>query len=323
MIKFGIIGAGNIANTFADALNGIGGEAYAIASRSLEKATDFKNRHGFEVAYGTYEAMLADPMVDCVYIATPHALHYEHMMLALEYDKHVLCEKPFTINTAQAKRVFAFAKQKQRFVMEAMWTRFLPAMQETIALVRSGIIGEINTLTCDFCFDLGEKNLKNRMFNMDMGAGALLDIGVYNINFAYLFLGLPEQITSNVVLHPNGMDQTDDITFHYKKAKAHLYISLVETKPQDGYIHGTNGMIKVHDFFRTQQVDIYNKKGEITQTIEHPHRINGFEYEIIEVINQITNGKLESDIMSHDETLKILKLMDQLRSDWQLKYPGE
>jgi dihydrodiol dehydrogenase / D-xylose 1-dehydrogenase (NADP) len=323
MIKFGIIGAGYIANIFAQALNGIGIEGYAIASRDIQKAIHFRDTYGFALAYGSYEAMLEDPLVDCVYVATPHALHYEHMMLALAYGKHVLCEKSFTLNTDQAEKVFAYAKEKNLFVMEAMWTRFLPTIQKTIEIVQDGVIGDIVKLTSDFCFTLDNHNKDSRMFDLDMGAGALLDTGVYNINFAYLFLGIPEQITSNVVLHENGMDLADDIIFHYSNAKAHLYNSFAETKPEDGWIYGTKGKIRVPHFYRAEMAEIYDIDGYLVDAVLYKHKVNGFEYQIMEVINCIVNGKLESEIMSHEETLKIMRLMDQLRADWQLKYPTE
>ena len=324
MVKFGIIGAGDIANVFAEALNAMGGEAYAVASRDYHKATEFKQRHGFTKAYGSYEAMLEDPEVDCVYIATPHALHETHMMLALSYDKHVLCEKPFTLNEAQAQSVFRMAKEKKRFVMEAMWTRFLPVIKALQQLINSGVIGDVTKITCDFCFDLLQgKAPKSRLLDLELGAGALLDIGIYNITFATLFLGLPQRVESRVVLHAHGMDETDDITFYYPNAVAHLYASISEYKPTDGFIYGTKGRIKVFDFFRTEKAEVYDLSGNLIQTIAHPHMRNGFEYEILEVIECINHGKLESDVMSHQESRNILKLMDALRADWNLTYPNE
>ena len=322
-IRFGIIGAGSIAHTFSKALKGLGGNLYAISSRNIKKASAFKETYGFKNAYGSYEDMVKDPHVDIVYVATPHALHKTHMMLALSHGKHVICEKPFTLNAVQAQHVFSYAKSKNLFVMEAMWTKFLPVIKEVQDIVSNGDIGTIEKVTSAFCFKIDQDHKKDRLFNMDMGAGALLDIGIYNVTFSYLFLGMPKKISSKVLMHQNGMDLEDDVFFEYENQSASFFISLKDSKPADAMIYGTKGMIKVFDFFRTEKAEVYDLNGHLVKQIEHPHKFNGFEYQIEDVVSCLMNQKIESDVMSYHETLNILKIMDHLRKNWNLVYPTE
>ncbi|MFU8793502.1 MAG: Gfo/Idh/MocA family protein [Acholeplasmataceae bacterium] len=322
MIAFGVIGAGNIARTFCEAVNGIGGHLYAVASRDIDKAKDYQKTYGFDKAYANYESLLEDPFVDCVYIATPHGLHYEHMMLALDYGKHILCEKAFTLNEKQAKAVLDKAKVKGRFVMEALWTRFLPTVKEVLTLVQDGLIGDIIKVEANFCFKatLGDEN---RLFAPHLGGGALLDVGIYPLTFADLFLGTPENIESTVDLYHTGVDLSSDIKLTYPHATAHLKASLGYNIPIEGFIYGSKGYIHMPGFFAAQHALIYNRDNELIKEIKHPHMVNGMEYEILETINCILNHQLESPLMTHDKTLEMMRLMDTLRNQWSLKYPQE
>jgi len=324
MIRFGVIGAGNIANTFSEAIQKgeLDAELYAIASRSLEKAQSYQKKYDFKRAYGSYKDLYIDPLVDVIYLATPHGLHYEKMLDIIKNNKHILCEKSFTLNHKQASEIFAKAKEKNLFIMDAVWTRFLPVIKELQDQVESGIIGQIKQIQADFCFK-ADKPDHDRLFNKNLGGGALLDVGIYPITFANLFLGKPSHISSRVNMYPTGVDAEEDIHFSYKDAHAELKASLIKDQPLIGYIKGSKGYIEVDNFFFTEKARIYSKDGQLIKTIENPHKVNGFEYEIEETIHAIKHNQLESRIMPHKETLSILKQMDYLRSSWGFTYPNE
>lgn len=322
MIAFGVIGAGNIAHTFCKAVNGIGGNLYAVASRDLKKAEDYQKTFGFKKAYANYDSLFEDRDVDCVYIATPHGLHFEHMMRALDFGKHILCEKAFTLNEKQAQAVLDKAKAKGCFVMEAMWTRFLPTIRDVQKDIANGMIGEIKKVEANFCFKATLSD-DNRLFAPILGGGALLDVGIYPLTFADLFLGKPEKIESTVIKYHTGVDLSSDILLTYNHATAHLKSSLGNNLPIEGYIYGSKGYIHIPGFFAAQHAKIYNNENKLIKEISHPHMVNGMEYEIIETINCILNNQLESSIMPHKKTLDILNVMDTLRNQWDLTYPQE
>jgi len=324
MMKFGVIGAGNIANTFCTAVNqaDIDAQLYAIGSRSIEKANKYKETYGFVKAYGSYTELFLDDEVDAIYIATPHGLHYEQMLDILDYKKHILCEKSFTLNHHQAKEIFAKAKKQNVFIMEAVWTRFLPTILRLQELVNSGIIGEITKVEADFCID-PDKSDEDRLFNPKLGGGALLDVGIYPITFANLFMGTPTSITSTMKKYHTGVDLTEEIRFTYKNGEAILNASIGENRPLKGLITGTKGTIDVKNFFFTEQAFIYDLNNNLIKELHFPHEVNGFEYEIRETVRCINNHKLESEIMPHKETINILTQMDELRETWDFVYPQE
>ncbi len=322
MIRFGVIGAGRIAKTFSEAIKGTKESLYAVASRDINKALQYQKDYGYEKVYGSYEALLADLNVDCVYIATPHGLHYEHMMLALTYKKNILCEKSFTLNAKQAETVLNKAKENNLFVMEAMWTRFLPTIREVKKLVDSGIIGKITKIEADFGFAV-DKHRKDRIVDPKMGGGALLDLGVYPVNFANLFLGSPDRYETKAVMDSRGFDFSETYTFFYSDSQAYLKSSLAEQLDTTAYIYGTEGYIKIPDFWKAEHALIYNQNHQLIQEINHPHLINGFEYEINEVARCLNENLKESPMMPHSSTLEVMKQMDALRKTWGLKFPTE
>ncbi len=322
MIRFGVIGAGSIANTFSLAMKATKHQLYAISSRDIEKAKQFQQTYGYEKAYGSYEAMLRDPNVDCVYIATPHGLHYDHMMLALDYKKPILCEKSFTLNAKQAEEVLYKAQEKKLFVMEAMWTRMLPAIQELKKTLDSGIIGTLTHMEASFGFDL-RNNGKDRMIDLSLGAGALLDIGVYPIHFAHLIFGNPKRFETEVKMDPRGFDLSESFTFYYENQKAILESSMASNLNQIAIIYGTKGYVKVPRFWSTDQATFYDLNNKVVKEINHPHLVNGFEYEINEAAECIEKGQLESKHIPHMLTIEIMKEMDALRNAWGMKFPNE
>jgi len=321
-IKFGVIGAGQIAEAFARAITCTEGELYAIASRLIDKANQFKEKFNVPLAYGSYEALLANPDIDCVYIATPHGLHYEHMKMSLLANKHVLCEKAFTINANQAKKIFQLAKDKNRFVMEAMWTRFLPTIRALQQRVTEGVIGEVIKLEATLSFR-HVINLDSRLYAPTLGGGALLDLGVYPITLTNLFMGRPSNYLAKATLHPNGIDLEEALVAIYEDRAAFLFSSFKENRVNDALIIGTEGWIKIEGFHRTERALIYATDGSLIQEIYYPHIVNGLEYEIQEVIQCINEGKLESSVMPAIETISIMEQLDEIRETINLKYPQE
>lgn len=324
MVKFGIIGAGNIAETFARSLNGINeGELYAIASRKMEKAEAFKEKFNVVKAYDSYQAMYEDPNLDCVYVATPHGLHYEQMLEILDYKKHILCEKAFTLNHKQAEDVFKKAKEQGVFVMEAMWTRFLPTILGVMGHVVEGTIGEITQLEATFSFE-GNRSPDDRLYNKELGGGALLDIGIYPITLANLVLGPPALIDSHATLHQTGVDYYETIVYEYENgAVATLKAGFNKDAPREATIYGTKGKIHIPNFWSAEEAYVYDEDDTLIEHIEYKHPVNGFEYEIKEVIACIENNRLESSIMPPATTIRILKQMDGLRKKWGVIYPQE
>ena len=323
MIRFGVIGAGNIARTFCDAMQVVEeGSLYAIASRDLTRAQDYQRTYGFDKAYESYETLFQDPNVDCVYVATPHGLHYEQMMLALDYKKHLLCEKAFTLNEAQAQAVFDKARAQGCFVMEAMWTRFLPTIQALQGALSEGVLGEITRVEAALCFDL-QKPDDHRVLAKALGGGALLDVGIYPITFANLVLGAPSSFEATMTPASTGVDGSNEMTYHYPKAVAVLKSSVLTQGDPTARIEGTKGYAVVPNFWSTTQATLYDWQDQVLMSIDMPHEVNGFEYEIREVIQRLHAGDLESAWMSHQTTLAILKQMDAIRARWNLTYPQE
>jgi len=322
MIRFGVLGAGSIAHTFSSAAVGVQENLYAIASRDLSRAEAFQKQYGYEKAYGSYEELLADSLVDCVYVATPHGLHFEQMLACIEHGKHILCEKAFTLNAKEAKIVFDRANEKKLFVMEAMWSRFLPTIQEIQKAIQSDEIGEIFEIEITFGFAAGAK-AKERLFAPELGGGALLDIGIYPITFANLFLGIPDSVESVVTMTESGVDLESNITYFYPEAQAVLRSSFKDNLGNEAYIYGSKGYIHIPNFHAAEVATIFNNNHKVVRIIEHKHLVNGFEYEIFEAVKCIRKKHTESSIMPHSQTLEILSQMDEIRKEWNLVYPSE
>lgn len=322
MLRFGIIGAGKIAHRFAQAAIGVNETIQAIASRDQSHAIAFQEQYHIPSAYGNYLELFQDPLVDIVYIATPHGFHFEHMMAALEHDKHVLCEKAFTLNQKQAKQVFELANKKKRFCMEAMWTRFLPVIQEAKSWVNQDLIGEIIQIDATFAFP-AHLHPESRLIDPHLGGGALLDIGIYPITIANLFLGKPLTIESTCKKAESGVDLANQITFTYPQAEANLISSFVDEECVEAFIYGTKGYIQIPSFHGAQTAMLFDRNHKIIKEFEHKHLVNGLEYEIFETVRQIKKKALESPLMSQEDTLEILRQMDEIRASWDLKYPQE
>ena len=322
-MNVGIIGAGRIVNIVVHALLGTPQtKCYAIASRDLIRAQEYAEKYGFEKAYGSYEEMLQDPNVELVYIATPHSHHYEHMMMCIEHGKSVLCEKPFTLNADQARKVRDAAKEKGVYVAEAIWPRYMPSRKIINDAIESGMIGKVNTLTANLSYKIDDKE---RIVTPELAGGALLDIGVYGINFAIMHFGWDvERVESSVKMTDAGVDAMETITIFYKDGRmAVLTHSIYARSDRKGIIHGEKGYIVVENINNPQSVSIFDDNDQLLAHYDVPQQINGYEYEFIESVECVSAGKTESDSMKLDESVFMMDVMDSIRKSWGLVYPQE
>lgn len=322
-MKLGILGTGYIAEMVAPALAALPEiTCYAAASRTPGKAEAFAREHGFEKACTSYEEMLSDPEVELVYVATPHSHHFEHMMLCLEYGKHVICEKAFTLNARQAEAVFAAAKQKGLYVAEAIWTRYMPSRQMLNELLCSGIIGKPNTLTANLSYPISGVR---RIYDPALAGGALLDIGVYGLNFALMhFGGDIVRVESSVSKMETGVDGMETITLFYRDGRmAVLTHSVYCRSDRMGCIHGDKGYVVVENINNPQSIRVFDLQDRLLARYDVPEQINGYEYEFREAVRCIGEGKTQPDSMPHGDTLEVMELMDGLRRQWGVVYPQE
>lgn len=318
-IRWGIVGPGNIARKFAEAIkNAPSAELCAVASRSYEKGKSFAEKYNIPLIFGNYEEMAGTGDIDAVYIATPHPFHKPCAELFLKAGKHVLCEKPVCLNVNQATELKNCAEAHGVFLMEAMWTRFLPAIKELGETLKSGVIGEVLGIKADFCYNV--KDTEHKIYRNDMAGGSLLDVGIYGLNFAAVFLGTDPTEISAVSNVAGGVDRHTNVLLKYKNgAIAEVSSAINVKKPEDAYIYGTEGYIFVPNFFAANKFTIHTADGE--QTVEKPFMGNGFEEEIIEACDCIKFGKTESGIMPMSESIKILGQMDIIRKQINVKYP--
>lgn len=320
--RWGILGAGGIAHKFATGLSVLpDAQLIAVGSRTQQNANKFADTFNIPHRHASYEALANDPEVDAIYVATPHPFHKENTILCLNAGKAVLCEKPFAINAAEAQEMIAVARQKGVFLMEAMWSRFLPAVVRAGELIASGAIGEVRMLNADFGFRTSV-NEESRLFNLALGGGALLDVGIYPLSIASLLFGTPTNIASAAHLGETGADEQAAIVLSYAKGQLALLSTAIRTNTaHEALIYGTDGYIRLPDWWHGQQV-ILNTGGK-QQVFDVPHLGNGYGHEAIEVANCVRAGKLESDTMPLDETLAIMQTMDAIRAQWGLKYPSD
>lgn len=322
-MKIGILGAGNISHKVAPALVALPEiECYAVASRDLEKAKSFAAEFGFEKTYDSYDALLSDPAVELVYVATPHSHHFEHMMLCLEYGKNVICEKAFTMNAQQAKAVCAAAKEKGLYVAEAIWTRYMPSRKMIQELLDSGIIGRPNTLTANLSYVISDKK---RIYDPALAGGALLDIGVYGLNFALMHFGSDiVRVESSVAKMETGVDGMEVITLHYRDGRmAVLTHSVYCRSDRMGIIHGDKGYLVVENINNPQSIQVFDTEDRLLARYDVPEQVNGYEYEFAEAARCIAAGKLEAASIPHSDTIEVMEMMDSLRKAWGVVYPQE
>lgn len=322
-MKIGILGAGKIAATLAETMNKIPEvECYGVASRDLEKAKTFAKEHGFTHSFGSYEGMLADHNIELVYIATPHSHHYQHMKMCLNADKHILCEKSFTVNARQAEEIFRIAEEKKLLVTEAIWTRYMPSRKIIDNLLAEKVIGDVVKLTANLNYPLCDKE---RIVKPELAGGALLDVGVYPLNFAYMHFGDNVSKTQSAAqLTDAGVDGENGMILLYQDGRMAVLNSGIHGKSDSqGVFYGTAGCMVVENINNPEEIKIYDKDRNLLRQIKVPEQISGYEYEIVETIDCIKKEKLECPSMPHEETVKIMRVMDMFRAEWGVKYPEE
>jgi predicted dehydrogenase len=323
-VRWGILGTGKIAHQFAAALRRLPeAELLAVGSRSMESATRFADEFGISRRYGSYAELVNDPQVEVIYVATPHSCHSENTRLALNAGKTVLCEKPFTLNAAQAREVIALARERKLFLMEAMWTRCFPLMRKLRELLASGAIGEVRQLAADFGFR-AEREEEPRLFGPEFGGGALLDVGVYPVSLASMLFGTPVKIVSTANLGPTGVDEEAAMILIYDRGEmAILHAAIRLETAQEAIITGTRGRIRIHSPWWRPAAMTLSRDGKSDERFDFPLDGNGYEYEAQEVMDCLRSGKLESPLMPLDESLSIIETLDTLRAQWGLRYPME
>lgn len=322
-MKFAILGAGNIAQTMANTISKMNGiESYAVASRDIGKATEFATKNGFEKAYGSYEELVQDDEVELVYIATPHSHHYAHARLCIEHGKPVLCEKAFTANAKQAKEILSLAKEKKVFITEAIWTRYMPSRERIQAVIDSGIIGDVTSVTANLGYAIGQVE---RLVKPELAGGALLDLGVYPINFACMVLGSNySEVSSTAIITDTGVDSMNTITLSYADGKmASLHSTFMARTNRMGIISGTKGYMEIQNINNCEEIRVYNSNDELLKKETFKDQITGYEYQVEACVEAMKNGLLECPQMPHAETIKGMELMDSLRKEWGVIYPWD
>ena len=334
-MKFAILGCGHIATKMATAVKcleqkGMGVEAYAVASRTQAKADDFAQKFGFQKAYGSYLDLVQDDTVDLIYVATPHSEHYGSALLCINAGRNVLVEKAFCSNALQASEVIALAKEKGVFLCEAMWTRFLPAVKTIKGWITAGRIGKVESIEADFSMQLSHIE---RLRNPALAGGALLDLGIYSLTFADLFLTDPQiagegnfvsATDTKSVLFETGVDASDWINLTYKNGqKAYLKTSMVMPTRNEGTIYGTEGSIRVQNLNDMVELQVLDGAGNLLETFTPPRLANCYEYEVLGCKEAMERGLRECPQMPHAKTLLFMEWMDSLRANWGVSYPFE
>ncbi|MEL4308922.1 Gfo/Idh/MocA family protein [Joostella sp. CR20] len=320
-VKWGILAPGHIAHKFAkDLLTVKEAELYAVASRTLEKATAFKEQYNAKVAYGNYLDLITDPQVDAIYIATPHTFHKTYTIDCLQHKKAVLCEKPLALNSADVDLMIQTAKQENVLLMEALWTYFLPHYQFVLEFIQEGTFGKVTALEVDFGFQ-PTYNPNSRLFDKQLGGGSLLDIGIYPIFCALSILGKPEKINAKATFFETGADSSCSMEFTYPDGvTAKLYSTLLETTPTEATIHCEKGTIQLHTkFHKPTPVTLTDLNGK--QTVkDFGVTTEGYSFEIAHFNNLVQMGKTESDIMTHQFSHSLMETIDKVKEEIGLSY---
>ena len=333
-LRWGILGAGSIAKRFcSDVLPLSDHQLIAVGSRDQGKADTFAEGFGIAHRHASYEALVADPDVDVVYVATPHPFHKEHSLLALRAGKPVLCEKPFTINLSEAEAVISEARARKLFLMEGMWSRCFPVMVKAREIARSGAIGSPRLIEADFGFRGGKVgaggqlegfNPEGRLFNPALGGGALMDVGVYPISLAQMFFGTPDEIAALGTLGTTGVDENTGVLLHFPGGEMGiLHTSLQVSTVQKATILGSDGRLEIHaPWWKPTTLTVY-RNGQEPETTEMPFEGGGFQFEAAHVADCLRAGVTESDAITLDETLSVMKTLDTVRAALGIKYPME
>ena len=327
-VKWGIVGTGNISTQFAQGLQLVEhAQIAAVASRNIDSAKRFAQAFDIPKSYGSYADMAKDTELEIIYIGTPHPQHYENVMLFLEAGFAVICEKPLGVNAAQTEKMIAKAREKNVFFLEGMWTRFFPAFKQALHWVKSGRIGQPKMLQASFGYD-GSANKKQWRFSHDMAGGALLDVGIYPLALTFaMFSPDPLKVTSSAHVE-NGVDEYNTFTFEYSDGRiAVLSDGIGVWLNNNVFIAGTEGCVQLNDAWwhpsKAELVpssEIVTRNPELCDVFDQPFPSFGFQFEAAAVQQYYLEGRKEAPEMPLDETLKIAKMMDRLRKDWNLVY---
>lgn len=318
-----MLATGTIATKMANTIKEMEGvELYAIASRSLEKAEAFKNEHGFKKAYGSYEELAKDTESDIVYVATPHSRHHEDITMLLNNNHHVLCEKPITVNGAMAREVYDLAKQKQRVLADATWTRYMPFVSLTKQAAIRHDFGRLKNIHSAFGIS---KTDSQRMVDPKLAGGALLDLGIYPITFALIFANSEVvDIKSTMSQYYSGVDESNAMILTFDNGiVASLQSSLNSIMENKTQLYYERGRIELDEMPNPQHIKVFDDEGELIESMAVPSQISGYEYEVEEMIETIRNNKLEMPSFPIEKSLEVIDLMDELRKQWNLVYPFE
>jgi predicted dehydrogenase len=322
-VGWGILTTGKIANAFAQNLALLpDARVSAVGARRLESAQAFAKEYGAPAAYGSYQQLVEDPAVDVVYVASPHALHHEHVMLAFEAGKPVLCEKALTINAGQAEHLVAEARARRLFFMEAMWMRCNPLIRRLQELLATGELGTVQQVRADLGFVV-DTPTTDRLLAPGLGGGALLDVGIYPLTFAYLFLGDPDSVAAAASLSEQGVDLNIALSLAYRTgAVASLSATMTAWSPRTASVATEVGRFDIPAAFHEPTTATWTSDGH-TEAIEEEVIGTGLANEALEVIRCLRAGETESPLVPHEETLALMRLMDRIRADVGVRYPGE
>ncbi len=322
-IRWGILGAGGIADTFVNDLAAAGIAVAAVGSRDADKAKRFAEDHGITTAHGSYDDLVADPEVDAVYVATPHVFHEQNALLAIRAGKHVLVEKPFTVSADEAGRVLAAAREAGVVALEAMWTRYLPQQARLREVVRSGVIGEPRLLTASHMQSL-PTDPQHRLNDPALGGGALLDLGVYPVSFALDLLGPVEAVAATAVLSDQGVDRRTGITLrHANGATSNLFCALDTAGRNDAVLHGSAGRIEIdHTFYAPGGFTVLDADGEVVERFDSDEGdLRGMQHQALELARLAEAGELESPALTSDGIVAVMATMDEVRRQVGVQYP--
>lgn len=323
-VKWGIMATGKIAAAMAKECAFVAGtDIIAVGSRTHASARTFAHKWNIPRAYGSYAGLASDPDCDLIYIATPHNSHFDLIQMCLNAGKHVLCEKPLTLNAGQAKTCADLARARGLFLMEAVWTRFFPAIDQVKHWINSGDVGRVNRIHAAFSFAM-PFDAGHRLFNPALAGGALLDLGIYPISLATMILGMPDHISGDATLGDTGVDEDDRITLEYTGgAVANLRCGLRTDLPVIATVTGKNGTITIHERFHHPTRTTLEREGQAADTREFPCDGSGYHYQIAAVSEAVRTGLQEHPLMPLADTISILEIMDTLRKSWGLHYPDE
>jgi predicted dehydrogenase len=323
-IRWGILGTGWIAGEFATDLNAVGLTMGAVGSRSQESADAFAAEYGIPAAYGSYEELVHASDIDVIYVATPHPFHAENALLAIAAGKHVLIEKPFTLNAPEAKAVVEAAAVAGVAVLEAMWSRFLPHMVRIREIVAAGTLGDVRTILADHDQKL-PSDPKHRINNPELGGGGLLDLAIYPLSFAVDILGLPTRVLAHATMSETGVDRQTAVILEHAEGRQSLSHSAIDTKgPVRGAVIGTEARIEIEPwFYNPTSFTVLGSDETVLERFEHPVVSRGMQYQAFEMERMIRAGELESPLLPLAQTVAIMELLDEVRSQIGLRYPGE